>query len=167
MREILLSPVLNFRKLSQGSQETTMVLIEENLVVALFFSFLLFDFYGNLYLWGCCVYRGYKPAFVSGHISKWETAGGYRCLGRGFISYWMSCRCFMIFWRHVLGEAAFTLEVTVSGWTIPSQRKVLLKKALESMWETVILIEFMSVTRLILCTEVSSIGDGPLLWLLY
>ena len=50
MREVLLSPVLNFRKLSQGSQETAMVLIEENLVVALFFSFLLFDFYGNLNL---------------------------------------------------------------------------------------------------------------------
>ena len=52
MREVLLSPVLNFRKLSQGSQEPAMVLIEKNLVVALFFffTFLLFDFYGNLNL---------------------------------------------------------------------------------------------------------------------
>ena len=55
MREVLLSPVLNFRKLSQGSQEPAMVLIEKNLVVDLFFlffffTFLLFDFYGNLNL---------------------------------------------------------------------------------------------------------------------
>lgn len=148
MREVLLSPVLNFRKLSQGSQEPAMVLIEKNLVVDLFFLFFFL-------LFSCLIFMAtwiYEDVVFIEAISQrlclvilvhWETAGDYRCLGRGFMSYWTSCRCFMIFRRHMSWERR-PLHLKLLFQDGPSflRHKVLLKKVLENMWETVILIEF-------------------------
>lgn len=167
MREVLLSPVLNFRELSQGSQETAMVLIEKNLVMALFSLFSCLIFMAAWIYEDVVFTEAISQRLCLVILVQWETAGDYRCLGRGFMSFWRSCRCFMIFWRHVSWER-WPLHLRLLFQDEPSflRDKVLLKKVLENMWETVILIEFMSVTRLISCTEVPSIGDGLLLWLL-